>query len=512
MCDSCNHYSFALILLSGLFTIFALLKSTIRLSLRDKYEPVIGLEIHTQLLTKSKAYSSDTSEYGSHPNSNISEISLGHPGTLPKHNVGALKMAIKMGLACKCTISEYNRYDRKNYFYADLPKGYQITQDKTPICSGGFVKIRMNGSSKDIELTRIHMEEDSGKSIHDLDLDNSLIDYNRAGTPLIEIVTEPVMRTGEEASLFVAEIRKLVRYLEICDGNMEEGSLRCDANISVRLKGAKEFGTKVEVKNMNSISNVRRAIEFEIDRQIEAIENGETIVQETRSFDAVKNITFAMRAKELANDYRYFPEPDLPPLIVKPDYIEQVKSEMPALPDELLHKFQNDHSLSEYDSTNLTESKELAAFYLTIVDHTNNYKAAANWMMGSIKAWCNKNALELEDFPIPAKSIAALIDIIDEGVISNAIGEQKIFPALLENPNAEPKKVAEELGVVQSSDDDFLGEIIEQAIAAYPEKVAEYKSGKKGLLGLFMGEVMKLSKGKADPKVASQKLAQKLEE
>jgi len=481
------------------------------LSLRDKYEPVIGLEIHTQLLTKSKAYSSEHSEYGAHPNSNVSEVSLGHPGTLPKHNVEALNMAIKMGLACKCKITEHNRYDRKNYFYADLPKGYQITQDKTPICTEGFITIRVNGDEKKIELTRIHMEEDSGKSIHDLDLHNSLIDYNRAGTPLIEIVTEPVMRTGDEAYQFVSEIRKLVRYLEICDGNMEEGSLRCDANISVRPKGQAEFGTKVEVKNMNSISNVKRAIEYEIDRQIEAIENGETIVQETRSYDAMKNHTFSMRAKELANDYRYFPEPDLPPLNVSPQYISAIRDTMPALPEELLKRFKEEYNLNAYDSSNLTESKELAQFYLAITEETDNYKAAANWMMGSIKAWCNKNALDLDDFPVSPTKIAQLIGIIDEGIISNAIGEQKIFPALLDEPNAHPKELAEKLGVVQSSDDDFLAEIIDKAIAAYPDKVAEYKSGKKGLLGLFMGEVMKLSRGKADPKVASKMLADKLD-
>jgi aspartyl-tRNA(Asn)/glutamyl-tRNA(Gln) amidotransferase subunit B len=499
-------------LIVALIPYFCALYHRIRLNLRDKYEPVIGLEIHTQLLTKSKAYSSDSSEYGAMPNSNVSEVTLGHPGTLPKHNIEALDMAIKMGLACGCDITEYNHYDRKNYFYADLPKGYQITQDKTPICTGGNVTIRLNGETKDIELTRIHMEEDSGKSIHDLDLHNSLIDYNRAGTPLIEIVTEPVMRTGDEAYQFVSEVRKLVRYLEICDGNMEEGSLRCDANISVRPKGQKEFGVKVEIKNMNSISNVKRAIEYEIDRQIEAVENGEVILQETRSFDAVKNHTFSMRAKELANDYRYFPEPDLPPLIVSDEYISKIKSTMPALPEELLKRFKEEYKLNEYDSSNLTETKELARFYLDITGHTNNYKAAANWLMGSIKGWCNRNALELDDFPIPASTIGSLINIIDEGVISNAIGEQKIFPALLANPSAKPKDLAEEMGVVQSSDDDFLGEIIEKAISTYPAKVAEYKSGKKGLLGLFMGEVMKLSKGKADPKVASKMLAIKLDE
>ena len=485
---------------------------TISPELRDKYEAVIGLEIHSQLLTKSKAFSSDLAEYGAMPNTNVNEVSLGHPGTLPKHNKEAVIMAIKVGLACKCKIREYNQYARKNYFYADLPKGYQITQDNTPLCNGGHVTIHIGDEEKNIELTRIHMEEDSGKSLHDLDLNNSLIDYNRAGTPLIEIVTEPVIRSSEEAYQFVTEIRKLVRFLDICDGNMEEGSLRCDANISVRPKGREEFGTKVEVKNMNSISNVKKAIEYEIDRQIIAIENGEKIAQETRSFDALKGNTFSMRAKELVNDYRYFPEPDLPPLIVSQKMLDDIKAEMPALPEELLKQFEGEFKLSRYDATNLTETKELAKYYLDITNHTTNYKAAANWVMGPVKGWLNKNAFSIEQFPLMAESIADIISIIDEGKISNAIGEQKIFPAMIAQPDSVAIKIAESLGVIQSSDADFLEEVVEKALNSYPDKVEEYRNGKKGVLGLFMGEVMKLSKGKADPKVASQMLRKKLEE
>lgn len=478
---------------------------------RDRYQAVIGLEIHSQLLTKSKAFSSDRAEYGSMPNTNVSEISLGHPGTLPKHNKEAVRMAVKVGLACKCEIREYNQYARKNYFYADLPKGYQITQDNTPLCSGGFVNIRLGDEEKQIELTRIHMEEDSGKSLHDLDLENSLIDYNRAGTPLIEIVTEPVLKSGEEAYQFVTEIRKLVRFLEICDGNMEEGSLRCDANISVMPKGSDTFGTKVEVKNMNSISNVKKAIEYEIDRQIAAVENNEKIAQETRSFDAVKGETFSMRAKELVNDYRYFPEPDLPPLVIDEVMLNEIRSEMPALPEELLTRFEGEFKLSRYDATNLTETKELAAYYIQITEHTGNYKAAANWVMGPVKGWLNKNALEIERFPLPAEKIAEIIALIDEGKVSNAIAEQNVLPVMIESPEKNALDVAEQLGVIQSSDSDFLNDMVEQALAAYPAKVEEYKNGKKGVLGLFMGEVMKLSKGKADPKAASQLLRDKLE-
>jgi len=481
-------------------------------SIYDKYEAVIGLEIHAQLLTQTKAFSSDRAEYGNAPNHNVSVVSLGHPGTLPKHNIEAVSKAVKLGIACKSQIRHLNQYARKNYFYADLPKGYQITQDKTPICNGGFIHIKTaDGQDMDIELTRIHMEEDSGKSIHDLDLHNSLIDYNRAGTALVEIVTEPVMRTGEQAGLFVSEIRKLVRYLDICDGNMEEGSLRCDANISVRLKGDTSFGTKVEVKNMNSISNVRKAIEFETKRQIEALENGEKLVQETRSFDAVRGITFSMRAKELVNDYRYFPEPDLPPLVITDEFIGNLRSEMPKLPGELFAEFRDIYGLSEYDAGVLTETKELAQFYLEIVEESDNPKAAANWVMGVIKAWLNKEALDVEDFHVPAQRIAQIIRLVDESKVSNAAAEQIIFPALLKEPNRDPLQIAEELNVLQRSDDDFLDALVDQAIAAYPDKVAEYRTGKKGLLGLFMGELMKLSKGKADPKIANQKLREKLD-
>jgi len=295
----------------------------------DKYEAVIGLEVHAQLLTNSKAYCSDPYQYGAEPNTQISPISLGHPGTLPKHNKKVVTSAIKMGLACNCKIADYQYYARKNYFYADLPKGYQITQDKTPICTGGSVEIRLkDGSIKNIGLTRIHMEEDAGKSMHDQDVYDSLIDLNRAGVPLIEIVSEPEIKTGEEAYQYLTEIRKLVRYLDVCDGNMEEGSLRCDANISVMLKGSNTFGTKVEVKNMNSMRNVQRAIDFEINRQITALENGEKLFMETRNFDAIKGTTSSMRSKEGASDYRYFPEPDLPPLNITQDFINGVKEQM----------------------------------------------------------------------------------------------------------------------------------------------------------------------------------------
>jgi aspartyl-tRNA(Asn)/glutamyl-tRNA(Gln) amidotransferase subunit B len=478
----------------------------------EKYEVVIGLEIHAQMLTKTKAFSSDRSEYGALPNHNISAITLGHPGTLPRHNKKAVENAIKVGLAFDCSITEENIYARKNYFYADLPKGYQITQDKTPLCVGGFVKIKEeDGTIKKIELTRIHMEEDSGKSIHDMDVYDSLIDYNRAGTPLVEIVTEPVIKTGEEAYKFVTEVRKILRYLEVCDGNMEEGSLRCDANISIMPKGTKTFGTKVEVKNMNSITNVKKAIEYEIIRQAVALDKGETIVGETRSYDAVRNVTFSMRAKELVNDYRYFPEPDLPPLIVTKEKIAEIKATMPLLPEQLEVRFKNEFGLNEYDAHQLTENKELAAYFEEVSKHTQNYKAAANWIMGDIKGYLNANALELVDFSLSGESIAQIIALIDSDQVSNSMASQKLFPALVQNPTKSPLELANELNIVQNSDVDFLETVIDEVLAEWTDKVDEYKSGKKGLMGLFVGEVMKRSQGKADPKATSALLGKKLD-
>lgn len=482
------------------------------MSVYEKYEAVIGLECHVQLLTRTKMYSSDAAEYGALPNTNVSVITLGHPGTLPKVNKRAIEFAVRLGLAVKSNIREENQFARKNYFYADLPKGYQITQDKTPICNGGFVPIKLkDGSTKHINLTRIHMEEDAGKSLHDIDPFESLIDLNRAGTPLLEIVTEPDFTSGEEAYTYLNEIRKLVRYLDICDGNMEEGSLRCDANISVRLKGAKEYGKKVEVKNMNSFRNVERAINYEIKRQIDLIESGEIVAVETRSFDAVNGSTFSLRSKESANDYRYFPEPDLQPVFVTQDYINEVKANLPPLPNDLFVRFTKELSLSEYDANNLTELKGIALYFVELISQTKNYKAAANWMMGSIKSYLNENALTIEQFPIKPKTMADLIALIDDGKVSNAAASQKLFPELILHPNDNPSEIAQRLDLIQTSDSGALQELVNQALAKFPEKIAEYKGGKTGLLGLFVGEVMKLSKGKADPKMANQLVKDALE-
>lgn len=482
------------------------------MSIYDKYKAVIGLECHIQLSTKTKMYSNDIAEYGALPNSNISVITLGHPGTLPKVNKKAIEYAVKLGLAMNCEIREENQFARKNYFYADLPKGYQITQDKTPICNGGWVDIKLkDGSIKKINLTRIHMEEDAGKSLHDADPFETLIDLNRAGTPLLEIVTEPDFTGGEDAYIYLNEVRKLVRYLDICDGNMEEGSLRCDANISVMLLDAKEYGKKVEVKNMNSFRNVQRAIDFEIKRQIDLLEVGGEIAGETRSFDASNGSTFSLRSKENANDYRYFPEPDLQPVIVKQNYIDSIKAIMPELPSDLLLRYTKEFGLSEYDANNLIEIKAIAFYFNELVSFTKNHKAAANWMMGSIKSYLNENAITIDKFKVLPKTIAEIISLIDEGKISNAVATQKLFPELMQNPTEAPLSIAQRLDIIQSNDTGALQELVDQALAKYPEKISEYKSGKVNLLGLFVGEVMKLGKGKVDPKMANQLVKEALE-
>ncbi len=475
----------------------------------EKYEPVIGLEIHAQLNTKSKAYSNDINEFGAVPNTNVSPTSLGHPGTLPVFNENTLKYAVRLGLACHSNITRDMHFDRKNYFYADLPKGYQITQDKTPICRGGSIMIKGdNGNEKAIELTRIHMEEDSGKSTHDMDPFDTLIDLNRAGVPLVEIVTEPVIKSANEAYNYLTEVRKLLRYLEICDGNMEEGSMRCDVNISIMRKGSKTFGQRVEIKNMNSMRNVAKAIEFEIVRHAELIEQGAPIEQETRNYDATSNSTIGMRKKEDAHDYRYFPEPDLTPLHVTQAYIDEQEKALPPLPNDLLKKYQKELGLSEYDASNLTENKGIALYFEELIKNTKNYKAAANWVMGSIKSYLNQKALTIDAFPVSVDKIAALINIIDEGKISNSVATQKVFPKLLETPNSSPLSIAEENNWITQSDSNALEDIVLTIFKDNPAETERFKNGEKKLTGFFMGKIMQATKGAADPKTTNQILNQ----
>ncbi|AII53744.1 MULTISPECIES: Asp-tRNA(Asn)/Glu-tRNA(Gln) amidotransferase subunit GatB [Hymenobacter] len=481
-------------------------------SIKSKYQPVIGLEVHAQLLTRSKMYSSDENEYGALPNNNLSVITLGHPGTLPRVNYSAVEFAMKMGLATNCHIRRDNLFARKNYFYPDLPKGYQITQDKTPICTEGHVDIRLaDGSVKKIGITRIHMEEDAGKSMHLAGEVETLVDLNRAGVPLIEIVSEPDIRTAEEAYAYLAEIKKLVEYLGICDGNMEEGSLRCDANISVMRKDATQFGVKVEVKNMNSFRNVQRAIEYEIERQIALVEAGEIIDSETRGFDAATGTTNGQRSKETMNDYRYFPEPDLPPVIISDEWLHRVQSELPALPAQLYARFTGELGLSDYDATVLTAEKEVALYFDALTRLTPNAKAAANWVTGPVKAYLNERALTLDQFPLSPQHLADIIQLIDDNKVGHSVASKQLFPFLLDNPTHTAAAAAEAQGLLQQSDSGALEAMIQQVLDANPAKVAEYRAGKKSLTGMFMGELMKLTGGKADPKMANQLLRQKLD-
>ncbi|MES2387427.1 MAG: Asp-tRNA(Asn)/Glu-tRNA(Gln) amidotransferase subunit GatB [Bacteroidota bacterium] len=467
-----------------------------------KYTTVIGLEVHAQLLTQSKAYSTDSNEYGNMPNTNISVITLAHPGTLPRSNKTVVEYAVKMGLACGSEITRYNYYDRKNYFYPDLPKGYQLTQDKTPICRGGGVNYRLkNGTKGRVTLTRIHMEEDAGKSMHLSGETDSLIDLNRAGVPLIEIVTEPDMRNSDEAYAVLTEIRKLVRYLEICDGNMEEGSLRCDANVSIMPEGSTEYGKKVEVKNMNSFRNVQRAIEFEVSRQTALAEAGEEIVSETRMFDATTGETYSLRSKESLNDYRYFPEPDLQPIVISEEWLKSLTDAMPSLPDQLTEKFTGEFGLTEYDAQVLTDTKEIALWFEALCKHTVNYKAAGNWVMGPVKSRLNEMTLHISQLGVTHERLAELIALVETGKISFSAASQRIFPVMADK-NLPAMQVANDLNLLQESDGDTLRPIIEEVLAKNAAKVAEYKAGKKGLLGMFMGDVMRATKGKADPKVA----------
>lgn len=476
----------------------------------EKYEAVIGLEVHTQLLTQSKLFCGDSTAFGAAANTNISPVSLAHPGTLPRMNKKVIEYAIKLGIALHCDIERNNYFARKNYFYPDLPKGYQVSQHTTPICKNGFVPINVNGTERNIKLNRIHIEEDAGKSLHDVDENYTSIDLNRAGVPLLEIVSEPDMHSADEAFAYITEIRKLVRYLGICDGNMEEGSMRCDANISIRLKGEKNLGTKVEVKNLNSIRNVKKAIDHEINRLIELSENNEAIIQQTRSFDADTGTTFALRTKEEANDYRYFAEPDLTPFLITEELMESVKQSIPALPKELEIKYQNEFGLSAYDAKVLCEDKSTSDFFESIILHTNNYKAAANWLLGPVRSYLNENSLEINRFPIPAASIAGVIKLIDEGKINFSIASSKLFPALVLQAGKAPLELVTELNLLQESNDDAVTLWIEEVLHKMPEKVSEYKKGKKALIGLFAGEVKKISKGKADMQMVNKILTEKL--
>jgi len=475
----------------------------------QKYEAVIGLEIHAQLATKSKLFCGDANLFGAEPNTNISPITMGHPGTLPKTNDKAIEYAIRIGLACGSNIAKDNYFARKNYFYPDLPKGYQISQHTTPICEGGIISIQLPTGAKNIQINRIHLEEDAGKSIHDISATDTLIDLNRAGTPLIEIVTEPCIHSADEAFLFVTEVRKLVRWIGICDGNMEEGSLRCDANISIRLKGASTLGTRVEVKNLNSIRNIKKAIEFEIDRLIQITETGGTIVQQTRSFDASNDTTFSIRDKEDANDYRYFPDPDLAPFHLTAEFIESIQNKLPALPATLKKQWKIQYDLLDYAIDQLLMDIEEANFYMEWAAVSKHYKAIANWMIGPIRVALHEGLTNYESLSKMINYLVELIELVETNQLSFSVASTKVFKEMMANPSS-PKTFATENNLLQTGSTEEIEKWIEEVLANHIEKVAEYKKGKKGLLGLFMGEVKKISKGKADPKITTVLLEQKL--
>ncbi|WP_113653518.1 Asp-tRNA(Asn)/Glu-tRNA(Gln) amidotransferase subunit GatB [Pedobacter namyangjuensis] len=473
------------------------------------YELVSGLEIHVQLNTKSKIFSSDSATFGAQPNENISAVSLALPGALPKLNKEVVAKAIRIGLALNCEINQYNFFDRKNYFYADLPKGYQITQDNSPICKNGYLTVTLaNGDEKRIGINRIHLEEDAGKSLHDQDSKYSYVDLNRAGVPLIEIVTEPDIRTAEEASALLTEIRQLVRHLNVSDGNMEEGSLRCDANISIRKIGETAFGTRCEVKNLNSIRNVRRAMEFEFGRQIEVIENGGSIIQSTLNFDADKGTTSPMRTKEEANDYRYFPDPDLQPISISDEWLAEIKSAIPALPKEIAKQLIAEFGINTSEANMLAEDIDLYQYFNEAKTTVNNQKSLINWLLGAIRGLLNEQNIGIKEFSASPKQLATLINLVDDKKISQQNALQQLLPAISANTDVLAK--ANELNLLIVENADEISSYIEEVFAKYESQVQAYKNGKKGVLGLFVGEVMKLAKGKADAKKVNELIIERL--
>ena len=471
-----------------------------------KYEVVIGLEVHAQLNTKSKLFAGDDASFGSEPNTHVSAITLGHPGTLPMMNKEAIKHAIKMGLVCHCSIARFNYFARKNYFYPDLPKGYQISQHTTPICEGGYVTITTSEGTRDIKLTRIHLEEDAGKSIHDQHDTLSLLDYNRAGVPLIEIVSEPDLHSAEEAAAYLTKIRKLVRWIGICDGNMEEGSLRCDANISIRPMGEKKLGTRVEVKNLNSIKHLKHAVELEVERLIAITEAGDTIVQETRSYDADRGLTFSIRVKEDAEDYRYFPEPDLAPFSFSDQFIEEIGQSLPELPEQSVLRYTGVFGLPNYDAEQLTEERSLSDLYDQLAANTPHKKQLANFLLGPVRAQLNDTNTDWKDLSVQADNWNKLLELVASGKMGFSVAAQKLLPAMLEDKTVDPVVLANRLDLIQDAGEDEVSGWIEQVLQLMPDKVDEYRKGKKGLIGLFVGEVKKISKGKADPKLTTAKL------
>ncbi|MGQ9798451.1 MAG: Asp-tRNA(Asn)/Glu-tRNA(Gln) amidotransferase subunit GatB [Ignavibacterium sp.] len=475
----------------------------------NKYEAVIGLEVHAQLLTETKAFCSCSTKFGSSPNSNVCPVCLGHPGVLPVLNKKVVEFTVLMGLATNCQINKHSIFARKNYFYPDLPKGYQISQYEEPICENGYIEIVSSDKSvKKIRIKRIHMEEDAGKSIHDQD-EYTLVDLNRCGVPLIEIVTEPDINSPEEAYQYLAKIKQIVQYLGICDGNMEEGSLRCDANVSIRLKGENKLGTKTEIKNMNSFRNVEKALKYEIERQIDLIEDGEEITQQTLLWNADLNEAFPMRTKEEAHDYRYFPDPDLLPVVVDEKWIETISASMPELPENKFKRFLSQYSLPEYDAGILTQKKSIANYFEKVCEFTSDYKTASNWIMTDVLGYINEHKIEIEEFPVSAENLGKLLNLISNGTISSKIAKE-VFTIMIES-NQNPEVIVKEKNLVQISDEGELLKIIQGVLQKNHNQIEEYLSGKDKVLGFFVGQIMKETKGKANPQSVNKLLKTELE-
>ena len=477
-----------------------------------EFEPVIGLEVHAEMLTQSKIFCGCSAQFGAPPNEHTCPLCLGLPGVLPVLNRRVVEFAIKAGLATHCSIAPVSRWARKNYFYPDLPKGYQISQYELPICVGGRIDIEVAGHAKTVRLTRIHMEEDTGKNIHDQHGDASLVDYNRSGVPLLEIVSEPDIRSPAEAGAYLRKLRAILQYLEVCDGNMEEGSFRCDANVSLRPAGTTGLGTKAEVKNMNSFRAVERALEFEIARQADVLQRGERVVQETRLWDADREVTRSMRSKESAHDYRYFPEPDLLPLVVPDAWVDELRATLPELPDARRERFVRTYGLPEYDAEVLTARKDVADYFEAAVRAHPNPKALSNWVMGDLLRVIRERhldaALVIHDWPVPPEHLAGLVRLIDDDTISGKIAKT-VFERMIASGMAPERIVADE-GLGQVTDSDAIDAAVAAVLDANPDKVAEYRGGKDKLFGFFVGQVMKATQGKANPQKVNERLKQRL--
>ena len=478
-----------------------------------EYEVVIGLEVHAQVTSNSKLFSTSATKFGAEPNTQVSLVDAAFPGMLPVINEFCVKQAIKTGIGLKAQINKRSIFDRKNYFYADLPQGYQISQFKDPIVGEGKVILDLPNGQKEVGIERLHLEQDAGKSIHDMDPQNTFVDLNRSGVALMEIVSKPDLRSPDEVNAYIKKLRSIMRYLGTCDGNMQEGSLRADVNVSVRLKGTKEFGTRCEIKNVNSIKFMQMAINYEANRQVDLIEEGKIIDQETRLFDTKKNETRSMRSKEDAHDYRYFPDPDLLPLEVSDEFIEKIKSEIPELPDDKKKRFIDEFKISDYEATILVSDIEIAKYFEEVVANiidNSDIRLAVNWITGELFALLNDKGLEISQSPISAKNLAKLINLIKDGTISGKIAKS-IFEDMV-NGDLDPQKIVEEKGLKQESDPKALEVLIEKIINENREKAIEYKQGKEKLFGFFVGQVMKNSGGKANPQIVNEILKKKLQE